>query len=218
MAYLLICVRTEDTIVERAVFSKDLAPVKFDTSEMGLAFRHDPCTNSAQYFVIHSLTKPSVLPRNQMDSRKSGKESAIKDSDDEGTRESIDSKAGTSLTESAASSACTCSNGGSVENNCKFCDTRIIPKFSLVLLDVKYKIVTKLKSDVAYTSFREVVRSREFREGFINFIRKKNKTKNVSRKVCTCENVYKACDLSVSLPRLLEVHLEPAPAEICYAW
>lgn len=216
MAYLLICVRTDDTLFDKVVFSKDLAPVKFDTSEMGLAFRHDPCTNSAQYFVIHNVSKPQTLHRNRHIGENSGNRLTFKDHEKGETRQKSD--VGTSKKELETSSACTCSNGGNSESPCKACDAKSAPKFSLVLLDIQYKIVTKLKSDIAHTSFKEVVRSPEFREGFMNFIKKKNKLRDVRRKVCICENVYKACSLSIRLPRLLEIRLEPAPAEVCYSW
>ena len=200
MAYLLICVKSEDTIYDRAVFSKDLAPVKFDRSEMGIALRHDPCTNSAQYFVIHSQNKHTEV---------SGKQHSAKEVEYEsGTSQRNDSKIGTSP-------VCTCSD---IEDLCEACDKKVTPSFSFVLLDIEYKLVAKLKCDIAYTSFQKMSQSKTFREGFVNFIRKNNKLRDVRRKHCSCESVLSACDLSVRLPWLVEVCLEPAPSHVCYAW
>ncbi|XP_045171967.2 uncharacterized protein LOC123534008 [Mercenaria mercenaria] len=218
MAYLLVCVKTDDTIYDRAVFSKDLAPVKFDTSEMGLALRHDPCTNSAQYFVIHSLSKPRTISGHQHVSGNSGREVGYKNQSTSETSQESDTRPGTSQAGSECSLSCTCSNDENIQSSCKSCDKTITPKVSLVLLDIEYKIVTKLKSDVAYHSFNQMVRSGVFREGFVNFIRKRNKLRYVRHKACSCESVYNACDLSINLPRLLEVCLEPAQADVCYAW
>jgi hypothetical protein len=209
MAYLLVCVKTEDTIYDRAVFSKDLAPVKFDKSEVGIALRHDPCTNSAQYFVIHRHTHHGKVTQKQNSVKNI--ENGNGNQTGSGTSLENKSKTGTSQT-------CSC-NGLNMECSCQSCDNnKIAPNFSLVLLDTEYKIVTKLKSDVAYESFQEMSQSKVFREGFINFMRKNNKLRDVRRKHCSCESVLSACELSIRLPWLLEVCLEPAISHVCYAW
>lgn len=307
MAYLLICVRREDTLIDRAVLSRDLSPVQFDSSEIGLALRqHDPCTNSAQYFIIHYLSQPSALsnnkhlssgilkqpravsmkkpviksilkndkfssgnsqkgseytgPSNRQHSRAGYKVEANpgtnhkiettqgathKDWENSGTsnkewenlgnsrrgweNSGISHKSketsGTSNTDGTNPGIshkdgayfrtnADCYDGSSGREHC---DT-IPPVFSLVLLDIQYKTVVKLRSDVAYCSFQELVRSKVFREGFVNFISKKHKFKDMRQRSCVCENVYQACDSGISLPRLIEVIVEPAAVHICYSW
>lgn len=311
MAYLLICVRRGDTLVDRAVFSRDLAPVQFDRSEIGLALRHDPCTNSAQYFIIHypsqqralsnnkhvqsgilkqpralstkkSVTK-GILKNDQFSSGTSRKDgvdtgpshrdsehfrtsqkveanprinhtfettqgTSHKDLENSGTSRKNEAAQGTSLKNEATPGTShknvatpgtshkdgtnpgtshkdgphsqtnqdrTCSYDGS--GGCEHCDT-LPPAFSLVLLDIQYKIVAKLRSDVAYCSFHELVRSKVFREGFVNFMTKNYKCMDMRQQSCVCENVYQACESGISLPRLLEVCVEPATPDICYSW
>lgn len=244
MAFLLVCVRSKDTILDKAFFSRDLAPVKFDNWEVGLALRHDPCTNTAQYFVIHCRPEKVYVPAQEHDSNAKtgashGSQCLIHGHEiEQGTRHQ--SRVGsetsqqnfreseTSLSSNVVSrtnqndgsySACVCSETVT-ESGCRNmkCKVKIIPKCSLVLLDVEQKVVTRLKSDVAYHSFQELISSKKFREGFINYLHIKSRRMSMVGRHCLCDSVYNTCKMAFKIPRLMEVLIEPAPVNISYNW
>ena len=66
MAYILITVIRGRTIIDYAVYSRELAPVDFDHNAIGLALREDPCFHCSQYFVIRYFMPPESLSKLQL--------------------------------------------------------------------------------------------------------------------------------------------------------
>ena len=55
MAHLLICVRTEDTLLDYTMLSREKSKVEFDDTGIGIALRYDPCTQAGQYFLMQKV-------------------------------------------------------------------------------------------------------------------------------------------------------------------
>ena len=195
MAYLLLCIREDNTLLDHAIFSRELAHVHFEKS-LGFALRIDPCTGSTQYFLI----------RFQLE------------------------KFNNSLARTARQSSQNNSNSASLwnelckkeTNDCKVALDSVSELFAnaLSFVDVNFSYRTRISfpSDVAFCSFQEAVRSSLFRQGFIYYVRKKARLRDVRGLVCTCDEVDSVCDVSIAVPCLIEVCVKSPVIAVCYAW
>lgn len=190
MAHTLVCVKTGDNILDYAVFSRDAALVKFEGDWHCLSLRKDPCTGSAQYFMISGFQKV-VDDLCMVDS-----DGFSQDRNECYCDEQIDYRL------------------------CHFCDEKLSQTVLFMLLNVNHRIVRKLPSNVACCCFKEIVRSRSFRKRFISYMKRTCKVYDVRHQSCNCEDVFKVVACGIELPLLIEVclELEPPVINVCLAW
>lgn len=206
MAYLLICVRSEDKLYGYALYSRQKAPVQFDESAVGIALRHDPCSNAGQYFLMRSVR---VVQEDKSDANPL-----------------------VSFKEVAESKICKCDGSLSKSSPiCKDCGKKVKKStrsstnvqthwLSFVQLVVELKLCLLFPSNLAYCCFEAVTSSKVFRCGFWKYL--KRRTSGRWREgwfpVCDCQDVYDMCDYSVTVPRLIEISVYPAVVHVCHLW
>lgn len=200
MAYLLICVRNQDTILNFAIFSRELAPVQFE-HPTGLGLRHDPCTEAGQYFLIHHTHL--VLLDENIENLSDG------------------------VTGLPQDNLCFCETKAKEKDlMCNVCGDKvpkrevIVPKLLFGQLEIERKLSLVFPSNLAYSSYHEIVNSRAFRVGFIRYL--KLKTQGKWREgwfpVCECDEVMNNCDYGMTIPRLIEVFVRTPPVNVCHMW
>ncbi|XP_052800208.1 uncharacterized protein F58A4.6-like isoform X2 [Mya arenaria] len=205
MAYLLICVKKENTILHHGIYSRDLAPVKFDNSSVGIALRHDPCFDWAQYFVmcykIISVPNEHYRPKFWIGSIPSAAEN---------NKEAYQ---------------CVCTAGyESSFVKCDYCTrqsrTIEVPTLSFISIDAQYVLNVDLPADIAYHSFQAFSSSYVFRKSFVNFIQQYYQRSWIDCRdcVCSCEEVRTTCELTLNIPHLIQVLVQPSEERLCHAW
>jgi len=204
MAHLLVCLRNDTTIVEHGIYSRDLAPVKFDDSAVGLALRHDPCFDRSQYFVICKRTLHVTNPSN---------------------KPSLWHGSVPNVVNSSNAVRCTCDSEPSYTlQKCDFCSMKVktveVHTVSFIQLQAEYLLNVCLPVHVAGYCLEAFTSSQVFRTNFINFVRCRLKCKwmDCRDQICHCKNVHESVELKLTIPRLIQVFMQPKEENVCLAW
>lgn len=213
MAFLFVCTRQEENLKDYGIFGRDMAPVRFEETTFGLALWHDPCSNRPEFCLIQGVPARIYL-RDQSKRRKPN--GLGKNRKRQRNAEDSLSAAFCPYCDSRYDSLCTrCYEEVKANNRDDFV---LIYEPSYIRLTIVKRTHVIFPSDLAYYVFQELSGSRTFRKRFCKMVKKKCTFTDMRDVVCKCEGVQKVCEVSVSLPYVIEIVLELANSPVCLAW
>lgn len=211
MACLFICTRQEENLKDYGIYGRDLAPVTFEETFLGLALWHDPCSDSPEFCLIQGVPSRIYLKDGSKRLKTNGLE--------RNRRRKVDDALSSALCpycDSKYGSLCTRCYEDVKANKRE--DFVLIYEPSYVRLTISRRMTITFPSDLAFYVFQELTNSRTFRKKFCKFIRRRYQFNDVRNVICKCEGVQQLCEISVTLPYVIEIVIELANSAVCLAW
>ena len=211
MAFLFVCTRQAENLIDYGIFDRDMAPVCFEEMFLGLALWHDPCSDMSEFCIIQAMPAHIYLKNNSKQLKSNGLERHRRKKDQDSPSTPLcpycDSKLGS-----------LCARCYEEVKSNKRDDFILVYKPAYVRMNISMRILLTFPSDLASCVFQELRDSRMFRRRFCKFVRRCYSFRDMRDLVCTCEGVQKVCEVSFSLPYAVEILIEPADSSVCLAW
>ena len=213
MAFLFICTRQDENLIDYGIFGRSMAPVIFEDTVIGVALWHDKCSDMSEFCLIQGVPSRIYLKEEVKRLKSNGLER--------------NRFCQWKMEESVSTSACPkCENKyASLCNRCyeevkanNKDDFILIYETAYVRVTISKRTCISFPSDLAFYAFQEFKNSRTFRRRFCRYVRQLYSFQDMSDVICTCEGVQKVCHLSFPLPFVIEIVIELAKSSVCLAW